>query len=300
MELQNRNTTRNPERIPVALTIAGSDSGGGAGIQADLRTFSANGVFGTSAITAVTSQNPTAVARVDALPPDAVAEQIRSVLDVIDIRAIKTGMLFSAGIIQRVAECLKPVKLPLVVDPVMISTSGSRLLDEAGLQAMKNELLPLASMITPNIPEAEWLTGSKLRNQPDYIKAATLLAQEYKCNVLLKTGHSAENGNRICDIAIIDQTPYLLASPRIGDLSEYASHGTGCTLSSGITAMLAANCSWKDALRAAKAHVYGALNETAHIGKELDGMYPPLEDYSKFVTLAKLTPANTSGKGPRA
>lgn len=282
------------------MTIAGSDSGGGAGIQADLRTFNAAGVFGCSVITAITAQNPREITHVAAMAPETVEAQFRTVLSALAVKAVKTGMLANANIVKTVAGLLKKHRLPLVVDPVMISTSGSRLLDEAGLQAMKNELLPLASMITPNIPEAEWLTGSKLRNQPDYIKAATLLAQEYKCNVLLKTGHSAENGNRICDIAIIDQTPYLLASPRIGDLSEYASHGTGCTLSSGITAMLAANCSWKDALRAAKAHVYGALNETAHIGKELDGMYPPLEDYSKFVTLAKLTPANTSGKGPRA
>ena len=284
---------------PVAMTIAGSDSGGGAGIQADLRTFNAAGVFGCSVITAITAQNPREITHVAAMTPETVEAQFRTVISALAVKAVKTGMLANASIVKTVAGLLKKHRFPLVVDPVMISTSGTRLLDEDGLQAMKNELLPLANMITPNIPEAEWLTGSKLRNQADYIQAAMLLAQNYKCNVLLKTGHSADKGSKICDIAIIDQTAYLLASPRVGDLSEYASHGTGCTLSSGITAMLAAGCSWKDALRAAKAHVYGALNETAHIGKDLDGMYPPLEDHSKFITLAKLTAAKDSGKGPR-
>ena len=289
MELQNRNTTRNPERIPVALTIAGSDSGGGAGIQADLRTFSANGVFGTSAITAVTSQNPTAVARVDALPPDAVAEQIRSVLDVIDIRAIKTGMLFSAGIIQRVAECLKPVKLPLVVDPVMISTSGTKLMQDEALEAMMSDFLPLATWITPNIPEAELLSGMKIRSSSDAAAAAEKIADRWQTGVILKGGH-AESDRMAADIVCSDGMFCTLATARL-HLPPGSSHGTGCTFSAALAAFLAKGENALQAVVAAKAFVLGSLAEARAIGKDrvLAAMFPPekLETYQKQILISR-------------
>ena len=272
---------------PVALTIAGSDSGGGAGIQADLRTFNAAGIYGCSVITAVTAQDPRQVTAVVAMEPAMVKAQLECVLSSIAVKAVKTGMLANGEIVKTVAEVLKKHKLPLIVDPVMISTSGTALLDEAGCEAMKSFLLPLANLITPNIPEAEYLVKSKLKNEKDYIDAAMLLADTYKCNVLLKTGH-ADNSSKACDVAVLDKKLYLLTSPRVSDLEEYTSHGTGCTLSSGITAMIAAGNSWSDALAAAKAHVFGALNETAHIGKGLDAMYPPLEDYSRLITLRSM------------
>ncbi len=272
------------EFYPAALTIAGSDSGGGAGIQADLRTFNAAGIYGCSVITAVTAQNPRKVAGFSAIEPELVKKQLESVFEAIAVKAVKTGMLANAKIVETVAEFLKNHKLPLIVDPVMISTSGSALLDKEGCEAMKKVLLPMASLITPNIPEAEYLVNAKLKNEKDYADAAMQLANQYKCNILLKTGHGAASG-KISDVAVLDRKLYLLTSPRVSDLEEYSTHGTGCTLSSGITAMLAAGNSWKDALIAAKAHVLGALNEMAHIGKSLDAMYPPLEDYSRQVTL---------------
>ena len=290
MEVRNCDTTKNPDRIPVAMTIAGSDSGGGAGIQADLRTFSALGVFGSSAITAVTSQNPCAVARVDALPPDAVAEQIRTVLDVIDIRAVKTGMLHSAEIIRTVANCLKQTQLPLVIDPVMISTSGSKLMLDDALECMMTNLLPLATWITPNIPEAELLSGMKIRSSDDVAVAAEKIATRWNTGVILKGGH-AESDRMAADIVCSGDLLCSLATPRLS-LPPHAAHGTGCTLSAAITAFLAKEESPLQAIVAAKAFVLGSLAEARMIGKvqPVAAMVPPaeLEKYKKQIMISRL------------
>lgn len=290
MEVRNCDTTKNPDRIPVAMTIAGSDSGGGAGIQADLRTFSALGVFGSSAITAVTSQNPCAVARVDALPPDAVAEQIRTVLDVIDIRAVKTGMLHSAEIIRTVANCLKQTQLPLVIDPVMISTSGSKLMLDDALESMMTDLLPLATWITPNIPEAELLSGMKIRSSDDVAVAAEKIATRWNTGVILKGGH-AESDRMAADIVCSGGLRCSLATPRLS-LPPHASHGTGCTLSAAITAFLAKGESPLQAIVSAKAFVLGSLAEARMIGKDqpVAAMVPPaeLEKYKKQIMISRL------------
>lgn len=290
MEVRNCDTTKNPDRIPVAMTIAGSDSGGGAGIQADLRTFSALGVFGSSAITAVTSQNPCAVSRVDALPPDAVAEQIRTVLDVIDVRAVKTGMLHSAEIIRTVANCLKQTQLPLVIDPVMISTSGSKLLLDDALECMMTNLLPLATWITPNIPEAELLSGMKIRSSDDVAVAAEKIATRWNTGVILKGGH-AEGDRMAADIVCSGGLLCSLATPRLS-LPPYASHGTGCTLSAAITAFLAKGESPLQAIVSAKAFVLGSLAEARMIGKDqpVAAMVPPaeLEKYKKQIMISRL------------
>ncbi len=290
MELRNCDTTRNPERIAAVLTIAGSDSGGGAGIQADLRTFSALGVFGTSAITAVTSQNPTAVSRVDALPPDAVAEQIRTVLNVIDIRAVKTGMLFSAEIIRQVAECLKQTRLPLVVDPVMISTSGTKLMQDDALDTMMSELLPLATWITPNIPEAEHLSGRTIRSTADAAAAAKQIADRWHTGVVLKGGH-AENDRMAADVICTNGMLCCLSAARLS-LPPHASHGTGCTLSAAITAFLAQGVKGLQAVTGAKAFVLGSLAEARAIGREqsIAAMFPPekLEPYKQQILINRL------------
>ena len=283
---------------PAAMTIAVSDSGGGTGIQADLRTFNAAGVFGCSVITAVTAQNPREITHVVPMAPEIIKAQFQAVVDALSVKAVKTGMLVNADNVKAVAGLLKKHKLPLVVDPAMIAGNGENLLDNDGMVAVKTHLLPLADMIVLNTAEAKWLTGKNLRTQDDYVQAAILLAGEFKCNVLLK--NATEKGGKSADISVINQMAYTLAMPRVEDLSQYAEHGSGCTLASGITAMLAAGCDWPDALRAAKAHVYGALCETAHVGKDIDAMYPPLEDYSKLVSLSRIQTSKPTCKGSGA
>ena len=282
------------EFYPVALTIAGSDSGGGAGIQADLRTFSAAGIYGCSVITAVTAQNPRQISKQEVMTPELVKAQFDAVVSAMAVRAAKTGMLGSGAVVRTLIKCLEKKRFPLVVDPVMISTSGRRLLDDDGLDAMKNGLLQLADMITPNLPEAEWLLGRKLSGQDDCIQGAQELAERFDCRVLLKGGHVPEQGRKVCDIVVMDNKVMLLTSPRVEDLSEFAAHGTGCTLSSAIVAMLARNENWKDALTGAKSFVYGSLCEVANVGKELECMYPPLDDYSSQVSLRVFNPGTGS------
>jgi len=276
---------------PAALTVSGSDPSGGSGIQADLRSFNAAGVFGCSVITAVTAQNPGNIDRITAMPPELVEAQFDSVMSAVAVRAVKVGMLADSSVVRSVIRFLKKKRLPLVVDLVIFSAAGKQLLDAEGMQLLKDELLPLADLITPGIREAEWLLARKLTCQDDHIKAAAELAENYKCNVLLNTASANVSGNQVGDIAVIGGKSYLLAVPRIGDLSEYAVHGMSCTFSSAVTAMLAVGNNWKDALCSAKAHVYGSLCETALIGRELEAMYPPLEDYSRFVSLRSLNSA---------
>ena len=256
------------EFYPVALTIAGSDSGGGAGIQADLRTFNAAGVFGCSVITALTAQNPRQVLRVDPVDPAMVERQLEAVFAALAVAAVKTGMLATSAIVRTVAKNLAGRKIPLVVDPVMISTSGTRLLEEEAMLAMREELLVLADYMTPNIPEAEWLLERKLRTPEDYRAAALECAERWQCGCLLKTGHAAGSA-QATDFFARDGMVYALTSPRLEQLSKFAAHGTGCTLSSAVTAALAAGAPWKVALKEAKAHVFGALSEIAQDRKSV-------------------------------
>ena len=270
-----------PKFYPTAMSVAGSDSGGGAGIAADLRTFNALGVFGTFAITAVTSQNPAVVRRIDPLEPAAVTAQIDAVMEKISVKYIKTGMLFSAEIVAAVAEAIKKYRFKVVCDPVMVSTSGSRLLKKDAIEAM-NEVLAQASWITPNIPEAELLTGKKITSLPEMLDAAGELGERFKNTVLLKGGHLG--GERACDVIYRDGKLYTLDAPLL-DVPELASHGTGCTLSSALTAMLALDLPWKQAVCGSKAFVYGSLCQCVEIGSGTFAMYPPTED---FISLIKL------------
>ena len=271
------------EFYPAALTIAGSDSGGGAGVQADLRTFNAFGVYGASAITGVTSQNPFEVRRIDLLPPEAVRCQIDTVLDKIAVRWAKSGMLGSAAVVEVVAAAVKERKLPLVCDPVMVSTSGARLLDPDAVAAVRDELLPAARWITPNLPEAELLLDTKIDSLDKCADAAKRLYDLCGASVLLKTGHAGFTPGAD-DVVCRDGKLHILSSERI-EVPPLAAHGTGCTLSAALAAGFAAGASWKQALCDAKAFVLGSLAECAVIGRDLSAMYPPIGDFSGAVKL---------------
>ena len=277
LHYQEENMTERKEYYPLALTIAGSDSGGGAGIQADLRTFSAFGVFGCSAITAVTSQNPLEVSRIDALPGAAVKAQIQAVKKAFKIGAVKTGMLMNAGIIEHAAAELSGMKCPLIVDPVMIATSGARLLEDSAVESMKNSLLPLAEWITPNIHEAQLLADMKITDTAAMSEAGLRCAATWKCNCIVKGGHLSSKGGRIADIVIYQGKVYSLSSPVIEN--PRASHGTGCTMSAALAAALALGLPWKKAMKAVKDFVFGSLAEEVEIGDGIFAMYPPQASY---------------------
>ena len=272
---------------PIALTIAGSDSGGGAGIQADLRTFNAFGVFGCTAITAVTAQNPERVSRIDPIPPEGIRAQIDAVCGRMAVRYAKIGMLGGADAVHAVAEAVKYYKLPAVIDPVMVATSGGKLLQDDAVQVLREELLPLAEWITPNLPEAEILLDRKLKTTEDFQDAARECARRWKVRCFLKTGHASDRKFADDYIAMPDGRLYRLSTPRL-EVSECASHGTGCTLSSALAAMFSVDTGWKSAVCEAKAFIYGSLSETAELGKHLRGMYPPVEDYTSQVKLEEV------------
>lgn len=255
-----------PLHTPIALTIAGSDSGGGAGIQADLKTFSALGVFGASVIASVTAQNTLGVQGVFPIPPAFVQQQIHSVLSDLNVGAIKTGMLATAEIIAAVAESLRAYPhIPFVLDPVMVATSGDRLLAMDAIQALIEQLMPLASLITPNLHEA-----AVLLKEPMAINLAQMQAQGEKIialgarAVLMKGGHSSDKD--ATDLLITTEGVEAFSTPR---LHTKNTHGTGCTLASAIAAELAKNISLNEAVKQAKNYLYNALlhSKKLHIGQ---------------------------------
>ncbi len=251
------------QRPPVALTIAGSDSGGGAGIQADLRTFAFQRVHGTSALTCVTAQNTLGVNRVDALPPEAVAAQIEAVVQDIGVQGIKTGMLLNAEIVREVARQVERWALqPLVVDPVMVSRTGAKLLAEDAIQAIRERLIPLAQVVTPNRYEAQILAGMELQSLADMETAARRI-HALGCKAVLVKGGGMPGELQGVDVWFDGERLEVLKSERI---PTRHTHGTGCTLSAAIAAQLA----WgKDPLTAtllAKAYVTEALRHPLAIG----------------------------------
>ena len=272
--------------IPSVLTIAGSDSGGGAGIQADLRSFNAFNVYGCSVITAVTAQNPLEVRRVDILPIAAIRSQLESVLDVFPIHYVKTGMLANREIIECVAKVIEKYDLQLIVDPVMVSTSGARLLEESAILAMQELLFPLAKWITPNIPEAELICNRKLTTFSDLADSAQMLYEKYKCNSFLKSGHAVLS-DMVTDVVCYQGKLYTLSSPVV-EVEKNTSHGTGCTLSAALVANFALGKNFSDALMAAKAFVYGSLCENVKLKDSLAQLYPPEKDYINQVRLKEL------------
>ena len=268
---------------PAVLTIAGSDSGGGAGVQADLRTFNAFKVYGCSAITAVTSQNPDEVRRVDVMPVEAVRSQLESVLEAIPVRYAKTGMLADSRIIECVARQAERYDLQLIVDPVMVSTSGTRLLEESAVSAMQEVLFPIADWITPNIPEAELICKRKLTSFDKLAEVALQFYELYKCNCLLKSGHSITS-DKVTDVVCYQGKLFTLSSPAV-NVTSHTAHGTGCTLSAALAANLALGKDPQESLIYAKAFVYGSLYENIHLSENLSQMYPPEKNYFKKVEL---------------
>jgi hydroxymethylpyrimidine/phosphomethylpyrimidine kinase len=276
------------ETYPSALTIAGSDSGGGAGIQADLRTFSAFGVFGTSAITAVTAQNPCEVRTVAPLDPAVVKDQIEAVFAKFAIKSIKTGMLHNRDIIKVIADSLKGRSIPLVIDPVMISTSGVNLIESSAVEIMKAELFPLAAWVTPNIPEAEELLNIKITTIKDMKNAAKLFASEFKSSCIIKGGHAFKKENQAVDAVCSHGNIFTISSPLVEISPETEAtlpHGTGCTFSAAVTAGLALDLTWRDALISAKAFVYGSLSEGVKPGNNIYAMYPPAGSYKNKIKI---------------
>ncbi|MBI3879668.1 MAG: bifunctional hydroxymethylpyrimidine kinase/phosphomethylpyrimidine kinase [Verrucomicrobia bacterium] len=251
-------------RQPIALTIAGSDSGGGAGIQADLKTFAALGVHGTSAITCLTAQNPKGVRGIQAATPRMVRQQIEAVFVELRPVAVKTGMLFSKPIIREVAKLFARGKCPpLIVDPVMVATSGARLLKPSAIKALLNELLPLATLVTPNLDEAEILTGRKLRGVDDLVFAALEIRRRFGCAALVKGGHLRDSRQAV-DVFHNGESTLLLAAPFVKGVST---HGTGCTYSAAITGYLALGCELPHAVQMAKKFITLAIAQSTLIAK---------------------------------
>ncbi|MGM7703402.1 bifunctional hydroxymethylpyrimidine kinase/phosphomethylpyrimidine kinase [Pseudalkalibacillus sp. Hm43] len=249
--------------ISKALTIAGSDSGGGAGIQADLKTFQELEVYGMSVITAVTAQNTLGVQAVYPMTVEAVGEQLYSIATDLQPDAIKTGMLFSSEIIEKVAEVVeKNSWMKLVVDPVMIAKGGASLLKEEAVEAVKTKLMPLAYVVTPNIPEAEALTGITIETMEDRKVAAEKLKAMGAVNVVIKGGHSTDD-KHVIDLLYDGEAFHEFKSIRKPTKNT---HGTGCTFAAAITAELAKGRTVHDAIRVAKKFISAAIDEQLQIG----------------------------------
>lgn len=248
--------------MKTALSIAGSDCSGGAGIQADLKTMTMNGVYAMSAITALTAQNTTGVRAISEVSPEFLKQQIDAVFEDIRPDAVKIGMVSSAKLIGAIAERLRFYQAEnIVTDPVMVATSGARLIDEDAVEIIQRELLPMASVVTPNIPEAEILAGCTIRSEADMIAAAKTISERYGCAVLCKGGHSINDAN---DLLYAHGEAQWFYGKRIANPNT---HGTGCTLSSAIAANLAKGYDLTTSVRRAKAYISGALEDMLDLGK---------------------------------
>lgn len=248
--------------MKTALSIAGSDSSGGAGIQADLKTMTLNGVFAMSAITALTAQNTTGVRSIEEVSPSFLKDQIDAVFEDIYPDAVKIGMVASSNLIKTIAKRLKYYNAKnIVADPVMVATSGSALLKTDAVETLAKEIFPIAAIITPNIPEAEILSSMKIENEKDMIEAAKKIENEYGCAVLVKGGHSINDAN---DILCKNGEIKTFTGKRIDNPNT---HGTGCTLSSAIAANLAKGYSVEVSIQRAKDYISGALSAGLNLGK---------------------------------
>lgn len=248
--------------MKTALTIAGSDSGGGAGIQADLKTFAAHGVYGTSAITALTAQNTIGVTSIQAVPAEFVIAQIEAVADDIGCDAVKTGMLATAAIVEAVAAAVEELELPnLVVDPVMVAKGGDRLLDDDAVHALRTTLLRLARVVTPNVPEAEALADMSITSVAHMRDAARRILRFGSAAVLVKGGHLP--GDIVTDLLVDGTHAIEISGPRVAGRHT---HGTGCTLAAAIAARLARGESLEQAARGAKEYVAGAMQHGIDLG----------------------------------
>ena len=247
--------------MKTALTIAGSDSSGGAGIQADIKTMTANGVYAMSAVTALTAQNTTGVFGILESTPEFLASQLDCVFTDIRPDAVKTGMVSSSALIEVIADKLTEYRAEnIVVDPVMVATSGARLISQEAVETLKSRLLPLATLLTPNIPEAQVLSGLDIASPADMERAARAISESYGCAVLCKGGHSLNDAN---DLLWHDGTARWFNGKHIDNPNT---HGTGCTLSSAIAANLAKGYALEEAVERAKAYLSGALAAMLNLG----------------------------------
>lgn len=265
--------------MKTALTIAGTDPSGGAGIQADIKTMTANGVFALTAVTALVAQNTTGVKSIQESSPDFLAEQLDCVFTDIFPDAVKTGMVASIPLIETIADKLTEYRAGnIVVDPVMVATSGDRLISEDALETLRRRLLPLAAVLTPNIPEAEILSGETIRTQEDMVRAARIIGEGYGCAVLCKGGHQ-----------VSDASDFLwqpggkerwFRSPRVDNPNT---HGTGCTLSSAIASNLAKGFGLETAVERAKHYIFGALSAQLDLGRGSGPMDHMWDLQSRFI-----------------
>ena len=249
-------------KMKTALTIAGSDCSGGAGIQADLKTMTTNGVYAMSVITALTAQNTTGVRAIQETTPAFLKQQIDAIFEDIFPDAVKIGMVANSELIRVIAERLRFFDAKnIVVDPVMVATSGSALMKNDAVHTLIEELLPIAALVTPNIPEAEILSGLKIENREEMLTAARKIGDTYHCSVLLKGGHSINDAN---DLLYADGEMVWFEGRRIDNPNT---HGTGCTLSSAIAANLAKGFSLAESVQKAKEYISGALSAMLDLGE---------------------------------
>lgn len=245
-----------------ALTIAGSDSCGGAGIQADIKTMTVNGVYAMSAIAALTAQNTTGVTDIMEVTPEFLGAQLDCIFTDIFPDAVKVGMISSCSLIEKTASKLKEYKANnIVVDPVMVATSGAKLMNDNAIDTLKKELLPLAMLLTPNIPEAEVLSGRSIQTTKDMIEAAKAISEKFGCGVLCKGGHQVNDAN---DLLYRDGEAKWFYGKRIDNPNT---HGTGCTLSSAIASNLAKGYQLDEAVERAKDYISGALGAMLDLGR---------------------------------
>ena len=248
--------------MKTALTIAGSDSSGGAGIQADIKTMTANGVYAMSAITALTAQNTLGVKSIMEVTPEFLEEQLDCIFTDIYPDAIKTGMVSSKILIEMIGKKLREYRAGnIVIDPVMVATSGAKLISDNAIETMKKALFPMATVITPNIPEEEVLSGISIKSEEDMIRAAKIIYETYGCAVLCKGGHQVNNAN---DLLYQKGTYRWFYGKRIENPNT---HGTGCTLSSAIASNLAKGHSLEQSVENAKEYISGALSAMLDLGK---------------------------------
>lgn len=264
-------------KMKTALTIAGSDSSGGAGIQADIKTMQANGVYAMSAITALTAQNTTGVTGIMEVTPEFLEKQLDAVITDIRPDAVKIGMVSSEELIKMIAKKLKEYHMEnVVVDPVMVATSGSRLISESAIDTLRTYLLPMATVITPNIPEAEVLAEMEIKSEEDMVEAAKRINEKYHCAVLCKGGHSLNDAN---DLLYQDGSAKWFHGKRINNPNT---HGTGCTLSSAIASNLAKGYPLDQSIERAKEYISGALAAMLDLGKGSGPMNHGFDIKSEF------------------
>ena len=260
------------------LTIAGSDSGGGAGIQADIKTFSANGVYGMSAITAITAQNTKGVSDIHPVPEEIIKSQITAVMDDIETDAIKIGMLHSSKVIQQVVETLNKYNSDnIVVDPVMVAASGDKLLQDEAIETLIKEMLPIATVITPNLPEAEIILGQKIETETQFLEAAKELSKTKARAILLKAGHF--KGEELADILYIPETNETIRIPGKW-IKTKNKHGTGCTLSSAIAAQLAHGSDLKTSVKKGVEYTHKSIQAGSEY--QLGYGHGPVHHFHKF------------------